>query len=152
MRRITLDIETEGVFQNNGDFSNLEVTVVGVYDSHTKEYSSYLKDELHKLWPLIESADMLVRFDYRVDGGRERVRTDFNGGFGYGGFGSFGTFGRFNRGYAFGVHEGREFLEQPLWIKGAIVVAVEGALIGVRLIDAQFPPYAQVIPDRKSVV
>ena len=26
-----------------------------------------------------EAADMLVRFDYRVDGGRERVRTDFNG-------------------------------------------------------------------------
>jgi hypothetical protein len=26
-----------------------------------------------------ESADLLVRFDYRVDGGRERVRTDFNG-------------------------------------------------------------------------
>lgn len=52
-----------------------------------------------------ESADMLVRFDYRVDGGRERVRTDFNGGFGYGGFGSFGRFGRFNRGYAFGFYD-----------------------------------------------
>ena len=25
-------------------------------------------------------------------------------------------------GYVFGIHEGREFLEQPLWIKGAIVV------------------------------
>lgn len=31
-----------------------------------------------------ETADLLVRFDYRVDGGRERVRTDFNG---VGGFG-----------------------------------------------------------------
>jgi len=49
-----------------------------------------------------ESADMLVRFDYRVDNGRERVRTDFNGGFGYGGFGGFG---RFNRGYAFGLYD-----------------------------------------------
>ena len=38
-----------------------------------------------------EGADLLVRFDYRVDGGRERVRTDFNGGFG-GGFGA-GRFG-----------------------------------------------------------
>jgi hypothetical protein len=27
-----------------------------------------------------ENADLLVRFDYRVDGGRERVRTDLNGG------------------------------------------------------------------------
>ncbi|MBP2294949.1 cbb3-type cytochrome c oxidase subunit I, partial [Azospirillum rugosum] len=25
-------------------------------------------------------------------------------------------------GYVFGIHEGREFLEQPLWIKAAIVV------------------------------
>jgi hypothetical protein len=53
-----------------------------------------------------ESADMLVRFDYRVDNGRERVRTDFNGGFGgFGGFGRFGGFGGFNRGYAFGLYD-----------------------------------------------
>lgn len=51
-----------------------------------------------------ESADMLVRFDYRVDTGRERVRTDFNGA-GFGGFGPFGGFGRFNRGFAFGFHD-----------------------------------------------
>lgn len=51
-----------------------------------------------------ESADMLVRFDYRVDNGRERVRTDFNGA-GFGGFGPFGGFGRFNRGYAFGFND-----------------------------------------------
>lgn len=63
MRRITFDIETEGEFPSNGNFSNLEVTVVGVYDSHTGEYSSYLKDELHKLWPLIEQADMLVGYN-----------------------------------------------------------------------------------------
>lgn len=35
-----------------------------------------------------ETADLLVRFDYRVDGGRERVRTDLTGG------GSFGPWGR----------------------------------------------------------
>lgn len=37
-----------------------------------------------------ESADMLVRFDYRVDGGRERVRTSP----GVGGYGAFGPWGR----------------------------------------------------------
>ena len=37
-----------------------------------------------------ETADMLVRFDYRVDGGREKVRTDP----GLGGFGAFGPWGR----------------------------------------------------------
>jgi hypothetical protein len=41
-----------------------------------------------------ETADMLVRFDYRVDGGRERVRTDFNGGgFGGGPWGPWGGWG-----------------------------------------------------------
>lgn len=63
MRRITFDIETEGEFRSNGDFSGLEVTVVGVYDSETKEYSSYFKDELHKLWPLMEKADILVGYN-----------------------------------------------------------------------------------------
>jgi hypothetical protein len=37
-----------------------------------------------------ETADMLVRFDYKVDGGRERVRTSP----GVGGFGAFGPWGR----------------------------------------------------------
>lgn len=63
MRRVTFDIETEGVFQNNGDFSNLEVTVVGVYDSDTKKLTGYYKDELHKLWPVLESADLLVGYN-----------------------------------------------------------------------------------------
>ncbi|MFY8047769.1 MAG: DUF4136 domain-containing protein, partial [Erythrobacter sp.] len=41
-----------------------------------------------------ESADMLVRFDYRVDGGRERVRTDLNGaGFAGGPWGRWGAWG-----------------------------------------------------------
>ena len=51
-----------------------------------------------------ESADMLVRFDYRVDNGRERVRTDLNGaGFAgnpwgpWGGWG--GGFGRWGYGF-----------------------------------------------------
>lgn len=56
-----------------------------------------------------ESANMLVRFDYGVDNGRERVRSDFGyGGYGgYGGFGRFGGFGGFgyNRGYAFGLYD-----------------------------------------------
>lgn len=40
-----------------------------------------------------ESADMLVRFDYRVDNGREKVRTDnFGTGFGAG-FGRWGRWG-----------------------------------------------------------
>jgi DEAD/DEAH box helicase domain-containing protein len=63
MRRITFDIETEGIFQTQGDFSNLEITVVGVYDSATKKLSGFYKDELSKLWPLLESADLLVGYN-----------------------------------------------------------------------------------------
>jgi DEAD/DEAH box helicase domain-containing protein len=63
MRRITFDIETEGIFQGNGDFGNLEVTVVGVYDSVTRELTGYFKDELHKLWPVLEAADLLVGYN-----------------------------------------------------------------------------------------
>lgn len=62
-RRITFDIETEGDFKGNGDFSNLEVTVVGVHDSLTDTYSSFLRHELGLLWPLLESADILVGYN-----------------------------------------------------------------------------------------
>ena len=63
MRRITFDIETEGDFLGQGDFSNLEVTVVGVHDSETDEFKSFLKSELPQLWPIFERADLLVGFN-----------------------------------------------------------------------------------------
>lgn len=63
MRRITFDIETEGTFQAQGDFSNLEVTVVGIYDSESKKLQGFYRDELHKLWPILESADVLVGYN-----------------------------------------------------------------------------------------
>ncbi|MEM1051225.1 MAG: DUF4136 domain-containing protein [Pseudomonadota bacterium] len=54
-----------------------------------------------------EAANLLVRFDYGVDNGRERVRTT-NAGFGhfsrFGRFGGFGRFG-FRRSYAFGFYD-----------------------------------------------
>jgi hypothetical protein len=53
-----------------------------------------------------DSADMLVRFDYRVDGGRERVRTDFNGaGFGAGRWGPWGPWGGWGGGWGFGFND-----------------------------------------------
>ena len=63
MRRITFDIETEGDFRGNGDFGNLEVTVVGIHDSTTDEYSSFLRNELNNLWPILERADLLVGYN-----------------------------------------------------------------------------------------
>ncbi len=65
MRVITFDIETKVTALTRGriDPNVLELTVVGIHDSETNEYSSYLLEELPKLWPIIERADMLVGFN-----------------------------------------------------------------------------------------
>jgi hypothetical protein len=51
-----------------------------------------------------ESADLLVRFDYRVDNGRERVRTDFNG-LSAGPWGRWGRWGGWGGGWGFGFND-----------------------------------------------
>lgn len=63
MRRITFDIETEGDFKVNGDFSGLELTVLGVHDSETGKLTGFYKDELKLAWPLFESADIIVGYN-----------------------------------------------------------------------------------------
>lgn len=65
MRAITFDIETRSAsgFAGRVDINEMEITVVGVHDSSTGEYSSYLLEDLPKLWPVIESADMLIGFN-----------------------------------------------------------------------------------------
>lgn len=63
MRRITLDIETEGEFRGNGDFANLELTICCIHDSADNEYKSFLKDELPQLWPILERADLIVGYN-----------------------------------------------------------------------------------------
>ncbi len=64
MRRITFDIETTGEMRGGSiDFTTQELTIVGVHDSETDSYSSYLKEELTKLWPLMESADILIGYN-----------------------------------------------------------------------------------------
>jgi hypothetical protein len=61
-----------------------------------------------------ESADLLVRFDYRVDGGRERIRTDFvGGGFGAGRFGPWGPWGGWGGGGAWGFGFNDPFFGGP---------------------------------------
>lgn len=65
MRKIIFDIETRNIFDDVGkaDPTLLDISIVCVYDSETDEYSSYLVEELPKLWPLMERADMLVTFN-----------------------------------------------------------------------------------------
>lgn len=65
MRRVVFDIETRNVFEDVGkaDPALLDISLVGAYDYETGEYSSYLVEDLPKLWPLLERADQLITFN-----------------------------------------------------------------------------------------
>lgn len=64
MRKITLDIETIGEFSGSSfDPSTMELTVIGIHDSETDSYSVYTIEELPKLWPILERADMLIGYN-----------------------------------------------------------------------------------------
>ncbi len=63
MRKITFDIETEGDFRTNGDFSNLEVTVLGVHDSADNSLRGFYKEDLKDAWPLFENADIIIGYN-----------------------------------------------------------------------------------------
>jgi len=65
MRKIVFDIETKNFFPDVGknDPALLDLALIAIYDSETDEYTSYLEDELNKLWPILERADMIVGFN-----------------------------------------------------------------------------------------
>lgn len=65
MREITFDIETANTLPAlaRSDLSQLELSVVGIHDSETGEYTSYVKEELPLLWPILERADVLIGFN-----------------------------------------------------------------------------------------
>jgi DEAD/DEAH box helicase domain-containing protein len=65
MKAITFDIESisESNVIGRVDVSQQEITVVGIHDSETGEYSSYSREELPKLWPILERADFLIGYN-----------------------------------------------------------------------------------------
>ncbi len=65
MRKIVFDIETKNFFSDVGknDPTLLDISIVAIYDSETDKYSSFLVDELHLLWHILEHADMLIGFN-----------------------------------------------------------------------------------------
>lgn len=65
MRAITFDIETRSASPVRGrlDVNELELIVVGVHDSETNEYTAFYREELPKLWPLLERAEMLIGYN-----------------------------------------------------------------------------------------
>ncbi len=68
MRAITFDIESisDSVVRGRLDIHEQELTVVAIHDSETGEYSSYTKEELPRLWHILERADMLIGFNSDV--------------------------------------------------------------------------------------
>lgn len=65
MRKIVFDIETKNFFSDVGknDPSLLDIALVGIHDSETDSFSSFVEEELVNLWPIIERADMLIGFN-----------------------------------------------------------------------------------------
>jgi DEAD/DEAH box helicase domain-containing protein len=65
MRKIVFDIETRNIFADVGknDPTLLDISIVGVWDSETNKYTSYLQEELNLLWPIIEKADVLIGYN-----------------------------------------------------------------------------------------
>lgn len=65
MRAITFDIESvsDSLVRGRVDVAEQELTVVAIHDSQTGEYSSYLKEDLPKLWPILENTDVLIGFN-----------------------------------------------------------------------------------------
>ncbi|MEK7086365.1 MAG: ribonuclease H-like domain-containing protein [Patescibacteria group bacterium] len=65
MRAITFDIESisDSVVRGHIDVNEQELIVVAIHDSLTDTYTSFEKEDLHKLWPILEHADFLIGFN-----------------------------------------------------------------------------------------
>lgn len=65
MRKIVFDIETRNTFQEAGSNNpaDLDISVVCIYDSERDSYQSFLLEELPRLWPILETADMLIGYN-----------------------------------------------------------------------------------------
>ncbi len=65
MRKIVFDIETSNLFQDvaSNDPAALDMSVCCIYDYETDKFSSYTKETLPDLWPILEKADLLIGFN-----------------------------------------------------------------------------------------
>jgi DEAD/DEAH box helicase domain-containing protein len=65
MRKIIFDCETKNIFTDVGssDARDLDLSVVCIYDTETEKYSSFFQEELKNLWPILESADLLIGYN-----------------------------------------------------------------------------------------
>lgn len=60
---VILDLETKKKFSEVKDHKDLGVSLVGIYDYKTKSYSSYLENELTKLFKILEDSSYIIGFN-----------------------------------------------------------------------------------------
>ena len=64
MRIVTFDIETIGNFGSGARMlDDMEMTICCIHDSETDSYDSFLKEDLPRLWKILEHTDALVGFN-----------------------------------------------------------------------------------------
>ncbi|MFZ2039013.1 MAG: ribonuclease H-like domain-containing protein [Minisyncoccia bacterium] len=64
MRKIVFDIETQNIFDDTHiEPADLDISVLCYWDSDSDSYHSLKHDELHKFWPIVEKADMLIGYN-----------------------------------------------------------------------------------------
>lgn len=62
-RKITLDIETTDAAPGRVNPSAMELAIVCVHDSAHDAYECFLKEDLPRLWPALEKADVLIGYN-----------------------------------------------------------------------------------------
>ena len=60
---VVIDLETKYTFRDYKDHKKLGVSVVGVYDYTTGNGSTFMEDELHKLFSMLERASYIIGFN-----------------------------------------------------------------------------------------
>jgi DEAD/DEAH box helicase domain-containing protein len=65
MHKIVFDIETSNLFSDVGsnDPAALALSVICIYDYERDAYESFFEEDLGKLWPILEKADMLIGYN-----------------------------------------------------------------------------------------
>ena len=65
MRVVVFDIETANWMSDtgSGDPADLTIAVVCIHDSETDSYDSFLKEDLPRLWKILEHTDALVGYN-----------------------------------------------------------------------------------------
>lgn len=65
LNKVVFDLETKNLFQEVGssDPAALSMSIACIYESATDTYSSFLEEDLFKLWPILERADMLIGYN-----------------------------------------------------------------------------------------